>query len=361
VFPKELILSWASWVGPGWSPWDTAFAVLTPPAGLDESDVIDALARFWALEVGHLAYIPKGFGSYHWCTETPTQKYFLTVDDLDTKPWLGGTREATFGNLRAAYGATLTLHQRGDLDFIVAPVPRLDGGVVVRLSERYGLTVFPFLSGQAGVWGEPIRPPEREQLFRRLAQLHQSTESVASQVPRHGLAVPGRALLVSALNDRNRPWTGGPLSEPARQILVRHAETVERWLNSFDHLARLVQGAGGASVVTHGEPHPGNLIRCDGGPLLVDWDTMGLAPPERDLWMLDDGSSAALGPYTEVSGRPVDASAISLFRLAWTLSDIAVYVALFRSDHASHDDTEKSLRGLSDSLSEATSVRPYGV
>jgi spectinomycin phosphotransferase len=132
-------------------------------------------------------------------------------------------------------------------------------------------------------------------------------------------------------------------------------------LDSFDHLAGLVETAGGASVVTHGEPHPGNLIRSDGGILLVDWDTMGLAPPERDLWMLDDGSPGALKPYTEVTGRPVDSTAISLFRLAWILSDIAVSVALLRSDHASDDDTEKSLRGLSESLAGSTSTQPYGI
>ena len=39
-------------------------------------------------------------------------------------------------------------------------------------------------------------------------------------------------------------------------------------------------------VVTHGEPHAGNVMRrSDGRHLLVDWDTVAVAPPERDLWM----------------------------------------------------------------------------
>ena len=51
--------------------------------------------------------------------------------------------------------------------------------------------------------------------------------------------------------------------------------------------------------MTHGEPHAGNVMRTDEGRLLVDWDTVALAPPERDLWMLVVGGrrrSRALCP-----------------------------------------------------------------
>jgi aminoglycoside phosphotransferase (APT) family kinase protein len=42
-------------------------------------------------------------------------------------------------------------------------------------------------------------------------------------------------------------------------------------------------------VVTHGEPHRGNVIRDPrGGVYLVDWDTTLIAPRERDLRMVLD-------------------------------------------------------------------------
>jgi spectinomycin phosphotransferase len=37
-------------------------------------------------------------------------------------------------------------------------------------------------------------------------------------------------------------------------------------------------------LVTHGEPPPGNILRAAGKLRLIDWDTAGLALPERDLW-----------------------------------------------------------------------------
>jgi len=331
-----------------------------PPLGFDELRLADTLARSWDLDVGQLRYIPKGFGSYHWFTETPAHRYFLTVDDLDIKPWLGGSPDSTFEGLGAAYDSALALNRHANLNFVVAPIPQVGGDTTLRLSDRYALTVFPFMDGEPGAWGDPISRTDREQLLRRLAELHRSTLEAASRAPRHGLVLPGRAVLESALDDLDSTWTGGPFSEPARRQLANHAAAVHGWMVAFDHLAGLVEKAGAEQVITHGELHPGNLIHTDDGVLLVDWDTAGLAPPERDLWMFDDGSPNALAPYSEASGRMVDDTAISLFRLAWTLSDIAAFIALFRSDHGSSQGAEKSLRALSDSLVGALTTRPYG-
>jgi spectinomycin phosphotransferase len=331
-----------------------------PPLDLDEWGLADALTRSWDLDVGQLRYIPKGSGSYHCITQTPTHRYFLTVDDLETKPWLGGSPDSTFEGLEAAYDSALALHRQANLSFVVAPIPQPAGGTALRFSERYALTVFPFMDGEPGAWGDPIGRTDREQLLRRLAELHRSTPAAASRAPRPGLVLPGRAVLESALDAIDRPWTGGPFSEPARRQLALHAAAVHEWMAAFDHLAGLVEEAGAEQVVTHGEPHPGKLIHTGNGVLLVDWDTVGLAPPERDLWMFDDESPNILAPYTEASGRTVDDTALALFRLAWTLSDIAAFTALFRSDHERHPGAGKSLRALAGSLVGGLTTQPYG-
>jgi aminoglycoside phosphotransferase (APT) family kinase protein len=38
-------------------------------------------------------------------------------------------------------------------------------------------------------------------------------------------------------------------------------------------------------VVTHGEPKINNILITSNGPVMIDWDTVRLAPPARDLWM----------------------------------------------------------------------------
>src|SRR6185437_11811130 len=138
-----------------------------------------------------------------------------------------------------------------------------------------------------------------------------------------------------ALAELGRPWTGGPFAEPARHLLAGAAGPVRRGLDALDRWAGARFSAEDL-VITHGEPHPGNIIRLaaaadadadiDGaaGPvsgaiMLIDWDTVGLAPPERDLWMVATETGAELRRYTELTGRPVDMAAIELYRLRWAL------------------------------------------
>ncbi|MFD0822401.1 phosphotransferase family protein, partial [Micromonospora zhanjiangensis] len=109
-------------------------------------------------------------------------------------------------------------------------------------------------------------------------------------------------------------------------------------------------------VVTHGEPHPGNLIRHPAGLRLVDWETVRLAPPERDLWLLTHGADDAddlLRRYASATGRPVDPTALAHYRLRWELADIAGYVVELRGPHGTGADTAASWRYLNGYLDAA--------
>jgi spectinomycin phosphotransferase len=331
-----------------------------PPAGLVEADIVGGLADSWGLDIEGLRYIPKGFGSYHWLGQTPGgEAYFITVDDLDVKPWLGSERASTFEGLQAAYDTALILHEHARLQFVVSPVPGSGGRIARRMTPRFSLAAFPFVDGKAGEWGQPASQEDRDDLLQRLAELHRATPVVASRAPQRGVELPGRASLETALEEVGQPWTGGPFSEPARSKLAAHTEAVTEWLTAFDDLTARVSTATAEPVITHGEPHPGNLIRFDTELLLVDWDTVALALPERDLWMLDDGSTESLASYSDATGRPVDDTAIHLYRLAWTLADVAAFIALFRSEHGTNDGSQKTWDAFTNSLG-GTPPQPYG-
>jgi hypothetical protein len=75
---------------------------------------------------------------------------------------------------------------------------------------------------------------------------------------------------------------------------------------------------------------------ASGRLVLVDWDTVLLAPPERDLWSMADNDRSALDHYARAAGAQIDQDALSLYRLWFDLAEIGSYLALFR---APHDDT----------------------
>jgi spectinomycin phosphotransferase len=131
-------------------------------------------------------------------------------------------------------------------------------------------------------------------------------------------------------------WSGGPFSERARQALARHTSDVAELLALADRLAADVARRSSNWVVTHGEPHAGNVLWTGARHVLVDWDTVALAPPERDLWML----------VGDASGLELDQVALSYFRLRWDLADLAAFTDELRSPHRHTEDTAKAYDAL---------------
>jgi len=304
------------------------------PHAFDAGQLPALLADGWEFEVESEDYAAVGGGSYHLVVRDATGGLaFVTVDDLDQKPWLGDTRDDVFDGLRLAFDTAVALRESG-LDFVVAPLPDAGGASLPRVDSRHTVALFPFVEGQAGRFGE-YEPAERDAVIRMLDELHLATPAVSAVARRLPLDVPGRGHLEVALRELDEPWSGGPFSEPVREALARHASDVAELFALADRLRADVAAHGGDWVITHGEPHAGNVMRVDGSYVLVDWDTVALAPAERDFWMLGDGP-----------GRKVDQAAMDFYRLAWDLDDLAAFTNELRLPHRESKDTVKAYEGV---------------
>ncbi len=321
------------------------------PEGYENSELIDSLADGWSFDVEVAEYVPVGAGSYHWTvTDSRGTRAFVTVDDLDQKQWLGDTRESVFEALRAAFDTAFALRDTG-LSFVVAPIPTNRGETVIRAGARHAIALFPFVEGRSGRFGH-ADARELVALAVILAELHQATPVARSVARSVGVELPGRSRLESGLQELNQTWEGGLFSEPARRAFADHADDVADLLALSDRLAATVEDRGYPWVVTHGEPHAGNVMRTRESSVLVDWDTVALAPPERDLWMLvGENGEAAATSYTAATGHRLDDDAVSFFRLTWDLKDLAEYLNVLRSPHRETEDTARAYRGLTNCVS----------
>jgi len=309
------------------------------PDGVAESELAWALADGWGIEARSARYLPVGAGSYHWAvTGDDGRPRFVTVDDLgvDVAP-----RTAAFAARRRAFDTALALRRDAGLAFVVAPIPTRSGSTLWRLNSRYAVSMCPLVDGEAGEFG-PHRPQDRAEVVALLVELHRATPVVSARAPRADLVLPGRDRLQEALSELDREWHGGPFAEPARRLLAARTDHLEQLLGDFDRLADEVRRTRQDWVVTHGEPHPGNLIRSFAGLRLIDWDTVQIAPPERDLWMLGGDSDDVLSGYSWATGRPVHASGLALYQLWWDLADIAIYVDDVRRPHRATEDITAS-------------------
>ena len=308
------------------------------PAGVSDDDVRGALSETWRIDAASLDYAPVGAGSYHWiATNRAGERFFVTVDDLDAKPWLGSDREVVFAALRRCYESAQRLHDERHLEFVVAPV----GGTASRLSEQFTVALFPLLEGRR--LGRFDTPPEAgAEILELLARLHGAGDAVRDVAPTLSLEIPERAGLRDAMATLDQRWTSGPLAEDVRAWLGANAEAIECGLRSYEALAQRVS-ARSTPVITHGEPHAGNFMRVNGTLNLVDWDTVAFAPPERDLWLCCRNGSDGAALYRQATGRAVDPEAINLFTIRWDLADIASYIVYLRHPHTDSEDTRRAI------------------
>ena len=315
------------------------------PADISDSDVAAALARQWPLTVQDLCYLPVGSGGYHWRAVDQTgSQWFVTVSDL-ASPWVP--------DLPGAMQTAAWLATRAGLGFVVAPVPARAGQVVGSVDSRHALTLFPYLdAAPAGHFEDPVDDGDRGAIIDMLARMHTAVPA--------GIAVPirppelaSRQAIDQALGSLGARWTGGPYAEPGRDLLARYERPLRQAFARFDALLDRVREASGPDVITHGEPHPGNLLRTPAGLRLIDWDMVSLARPERDLWRVISGDQDAVR-YSSRTGWTVNQDALALYRLRWDLDDIAGMLPTIRGPHQQTADTLMTWTELQKSLEAIT-------
>lgn len=311
------------------------------PTDLDEAELARALELGWGLRIATCRYVPVGGGSHHWrAVDADGKPHWVTVDDLDHRGYLGNERDGAFAALRDALEIAASLRDEARLEFVVAPIPTVDGARLQALGSHYALAVYPYLDADPLTFGEPLGAPAASLLADMLARLHTARRSLPLSIRRSNVDLPGRPGLELALGELDAPWVGGPFSEPARRAVARQQAGIRELLRAFDDLLDRAAADGQPAVVTHGEPHPANLLVAGDRLLLVDWDTVAADAPERDLWWLG-GHPGALERYERAAGRMVNRLRMQLYSLRWKLDDISSFVLLFRSPHDRNPDTER--------------------
>jgi len=295
--------------------------VYAEPDDLDRAEVARVLADHWGI-AAPLRYLPVGFGTHHY---RAGEHWFVNVDEPGTQP-----------DLERALATAAALRDTG-LEFVHAPRPRATGGFVAVLPSGYAVSVYGFLDGTAHPFGAFPTEAERRTVLAALARLHAARPAVLPH--RDDLAITARSDYAAL--DLSTPWSGGPFAGPARELVGRRRAVVDEAFAAYDALVPAVRATADGWVVTHGEPHAGNVLWLTGGGFrLIDWDTVALGPPERDLWMFAHDSAVA-----------------ELYRLRWWLEEVCLYVTELHGAHVDDANTRASWRELRRCLAQQPTSR----
>ncbi|WDG31038.1 phosphotransferase [Streptomyces sp. CA-278952] len=323
------------------------------PSDIDET-VLAATLGAWGIEPVLLTHAPVAFGDHHWvAADAEGRQTFVTVADLAHKPHCGRDAAGAWTGLSRAMNTAAMLESALGEAASVAPLRTGGGGTLLRLTDRYAVSVFPYVDAPAGHFGQVLDPGARRMLVERLTQLHITRAPLATPV--HDPALPARGVIEVGLADPQRfRADAGPYAQRCQALLAANCTALHAALGRFDSsTARLTSEASTspatAAVVTHGEPHPGNVLDPGGRTLLVDWDTVALAPPERDLWLATDAPED-LSRYAELTGHRPDPELLAYYELRWALDDMAAALDIFGARHPDTADTRQAWEGLVDAV-----------
>lgn len=240
------------------------------------------------------------------------------------------------------------------LDFVLAPIRDLHGGVRPALNDEWELSLFPYVEGRNPDFDNSA---ERALVAEALGRLH-ANELVPDCAIRWEPAWFQAELKQVLADELDRPWNEGPYGEPARALFIANRPGLERLSGISDRLIAELARSSEPYVMTHGEPHDGNsMLDTNGKAWLIDCDANMYAPRERDLRLVlhashqkagDLDNTAVLAAYQRGLGRPIRPRrfALELFRVEWHLIEIARYSLLFSGPHDDSSDVRARWRTL---------------
>jgi spectinomycin phosphotransferase len=280
-----------------------------------DEEVLAVVRRHWEPLADAVQHLAVGWGAHHWRVEAAGEPILFVTLDPDLP-------RHTQASLEAAYASAAAL----GLDFVWPSVPTTGGGYTVPVGAR---------TASATGWLEGRRPEESvADLPELLSDLHRAAAPATARTWETEIA-PDLAVRLREL--LQRPWEG-PLGPAARELVVEHLGAVGGWAREHARLLDLADPA--TYVVTHGEPHVRNQWLARGRTWLIDWESLLLAPRERDLATLVH------------EGRDVehDPQMVRLFDLEWRLSEIWSFAQWLQGPHTGDTDDHTALGGLTEEL-----------
>lgn len=279
------------------------------PTDVDTGELLTVVQQSWDPSVEALDYLAVGFGAQHWRARIDGEPgYFVTFDGL-------GERH-TLQTLHAAYAGASALARTG-LDFVIAPIDP----VVVPVADG-AVSVTPWVFGTAA---DVIDEDTTAAMLHRLHAIDLST--LGGELP------SWRPVVGADFGDHvdvclRRSWSGGPYGARSREAIAAALDDIRRWTARYIELGRIARTR--PWVPTHGEPGWHNKLITASGTVIVDWETLKLAPAERDLQTLGVG----------------DRLMLELFDVEWRLGEVSEYMTWFAGLHGDTDDDRLAFDGL---------------
>jgi len=308
------------------------------------TDTLSACLRnTYGLHITDITFLPLG-------ADVNTAVYRAVADDATPyflKLRSGGLEEAavTLPRLLRAQG----------IQQVITPVETC-AGKLWTVVDGFIMTLFPFVVGQDG-YERRLTDQQWVELGTVLRALHSMDLPVAlmETIPREEFAPHFRDLVRLFQQQAGTVTFADPIAAQMATVMQEQRDIITKLVNRAERYANKLRARldGIPCVPCHADIHAWNVLIDESGKLyVVDWDTLIIAPKERDLMFIgagigdadwSDPRSAAL-LYQGYGPTEVDATAIAYYRYQRIVEDFAAYGEQLLLTDEGGDDRAQSLR-----------------
>ncbi|RIX76789.1 phosphotransferase enzyme family protein [Acidovorax cavernicola] len=317
--------------------------MLTPPA-LPNDAIAARLASTWDLQGTRAEFLPLG---------ADVDSAAFRIDAPDGRAYFLKLRRGGFGP--AVVDVPAVLHHMHGIDAVMAPLLTLTRRLSMQ-DHGFDWALYPFFDGADGF----TRAPTDRQwtvLGTALSAIHRAElpASMLAGLPRESYSHHWREGVRRYQRRFINGVAGDDLVTHFLAFWDAHDEEIDSLIYRSEQLASILLEKSLPQVLCHSDLHAGNVLLGDGDRLcIVDWDTLILAPKERDLMFIGAGVGGVWNQPREAAlffegygaTQAVDALALAYYRHERIVKDLLEFCDQMFDSQASREDREEGLRQM---------------
>lgn len=312
---------------------------------IQDAALIDCLRKNYGLPIKQITFLPLG-------SDRNTVVY--RADAEGGAAYFVKLRREDFNEMSLVVPKFLSSQ---GVPHIIAPLASLDGKVWVQVSGYY-LSVYPFILGRNG-HDVGLADTHWVELGRTLRGLHSTAlpPEMLARVPKENFSGEWRERVRQFQKKIDETTFVDPVASALADLLRRRRTVVDSLVRRAERLGAVLKDNLPPLLLCHADIHAWNmLIQADGTFYVVDWDTIILAPKERDLMFIASGlfgkmrtpeQEEALFYQGYDDQRQVDPVGLAYYRCERIVRDIAEYCEDIFLTEPGGESKAENLRQLS--------------
>jgi spectinomycin phosphotransferase len=310
---------------------------------LHDVELIACLREAYGLSIARVEFLPLG-------ADINTAVYRATDDD--SIDYFVKLRSGAFNEMTII--VPKLLHDQG-MQQVIAPLPTQTGALWTPLRD-FKVTVSPFVEGRDGS-EIPMTDQHWLELGRALKTLHmaQLPSEMKNRLPRETYSDQWRESVRRFQAMVETDTFADPVAAELAAFLQSQREIVSELVTRAETLAAALKPQSLPFVLCHADIHVWNvLIDTHGRLYVVDWDTLILAPKERDLMFIGGGlyvnhrapAAEARLFYQGYGEAEINQTALAYYRFERIVQDVAAYCEQLLLTDEGGSDRANGLRQL---------------